>query len=408
VALARSPRGANPGGVTGTWLWLTLLLAQTPQGTPVVNISAPELARAPHLTIAGAPVWRIGGEPDGPYGFARIVGGTFMREAQVAVLEGNPPGVRLYDNAGKHVLSFGRAGSGPGEFGQVQRLVPHVGDSLVVSQIFRVSVFDGRGKHARTLSTASAGAGRAMVYRMFPDGSLLAKSSPMLTPREMAHGVQRTEGITRDTTRLVILAARGDAVAKDFGNRPSGGSAVARLEGVWVMAVPAFAADLLLEGGDSLVYVVPGGASRVEVLSAGTTRLLRTVAFDLTPRAVTARDKDEFVRGRRAGSQKNGGDRALRMTDAYLKIMPYPERMPYFDALRWSFDGVVRLRRYATPSDSSAQWISITPHGRLLSVIDVPTKLRVLDFNGDRVLVVERDADDVEYLAVYVLVPRRR
>ena len=60
-----------------------------------------------------------------------------------------------------------------------------------------------------------------------------------------------------------------------------------------------------------------------------------------------------------------------------------------------------------TPLDSSAQWLSITPTGRLLSVIEVPAKIRVLDFDGDRVLVVERDADDLEYVALYRLVRQR-
>jgi hypothetical protein len=82
--------------------------------------------------------------------------------------------------------------------------------------------------------------------------------------------------------------------------------------------------------------------------------------------------------------------------------------MPYFDALRWSYDRVVRLRRYVAPLDSTAQWLSLTPTGQLLSVIDIPAKARVLDFDRDRVLIVERDADDLEYLSLYKLIPSKR
>lgn len=331
-----------------------------------------------------------------------------MRDGRVALLESNPPGVRVYDNSGKHVLSFGRKGNGPGEFGQVQRLVPHTSDSLAVLQAFRVSVFDAQGKHGRTFSTATGAGGLAMVQRMFSDGSLLAGTRPMLTPQEQQHGIQRAEGITRDTTRLVILSARGDAVALDLGKRPSGETVVVRHDGVYTMTMRAFGSSLLLEAADSLVLLAQSDAARVEVLSARSGRLLRTVAFGLTPRAVTDRDKEDFASRRRTGARRNGGDIAVRGAEAYLKLMTYPDRMPYFDALRWSFDGVVRLRRYVTPLDSAAQWLSVTPTGRLLSVIDVPAKIRVLDFDRDRVLVLERDADDLEYVAVYVLTPRRQ
>ncbi|MGQ0642097.1 MAG: hypothetical protein ACT4P6_15215 [Gemmatimonadaceae bacterium] len=127
-------------------------------------------------------------------------------------------------------------------------------------------------------------------------------------------------------------------------------------------------------------------------------------AFSLTPRAVTARDRDEFIRSRRAAART---EIAKQGAEAYLKIMPYPERMPFFDALRQSLDGTLRLRRYKAALDTSAQWLSLTSAGLLLSVIDVPASARVLDFAADRVLVAERDADDLEYVAVYTLVPKK-
>lgn len=388
-------------------LALALLLVQPTQGAPVVNIPAAELAQAPRLTIAGPPIWRIGGDPDGPYGFVRVVGGTFMRNGRLAVLEFNPPELRVFDGSGKHVLSFGRKGRGPGEFERVQRLLHHIGDSLVVLQAFRVSVFDALGKHARTFSTASGAAGLAMASRMFSDGTLLAGTRPMLTPQEQKHGSQRAEGITRDTTRLVVLSARGDAVSLDLGKRPSGETVVVRHDGAQTMTMRAFGSTLLVEAADSFVLLAQSDAARIEVLSAHSGRLLRTIDFGLRPRAVTDRDKEDFASRRRTGARRNGGDIAVRGAEAYLKLMTYPDRMPYFDALRRSFDGVVRLRRYVTPLDSSAHWLNITPAGRLLSVIDVSAKIRVLDFDGDRVLVVERDADDLEYVALYRLVRQR-
>ncbi len=373
---------------------LSLLAVQASQPVPVVTISAAELARAHRLTIAREPVWPVGGEADGPYSFTFIVGGTFMRSGRVAVLEPKPPQVRLFDAGGKHQYTFGRLGLGPGEFSQVQRIVPHIGDSLVVSQIGRVSVFDGFGKHARTLATVNTDAGLALVYRMFPSGLMLASGVPMPTPERQRLNTQQ-EGLRRDSTRLVILSAQADSIALDLGKRPSGETLLVRDHDRVIVTGRPFSSRLLIEGADSLVVFSPGTVPSVEMISSRTGRSVRTLKLDLPQREVTARDRDDFVRSR-------------RRTEPVLKAMTYPEHMPYFDALRWSYDRVVRLRRYVAPLDSTAQWLSLTPSGQLLSVIDLPAKARVLDFDRDRVLLVERDADDLEYLARYKLVPSKR
>jgi hypothetical protein len=383
-----------------------VLVVQATQPAPVVTISTAQIARAPHLTIGREPVWRIGGEAEGPYSFTFIVGATFMRGGGVAILEPRPPEVRVFDATGKHQFTFGRLGSGPGEFSQVQRLVPHAGDSLVISQVARVSVFDGSGKHARTMNTASASLGLSLVYRMFVGGSLLATMRPLPTPQDQA---RKREGVTRDSIHVVVLSANGAAVAQDLGTWPSGETVLARHDSGSTVTARAFSARLLLEGGDSLIFMLQAERPRIDVRRWVDGRKLRTIDFSLTPRAVTNRDIDEYAQSARAGARRGQAAAiAVRGTEAYLKIMTYPEHMPYFDALRWSYDHLVRLRRYAAPRDSTAQWLSLTPTGELHSVIDIPGKARVLDFDRDRVLIVERDADDLEYLALYKLIPSKR
>ncbi|HEV8365403.1 MAG TPA: hypothetical protein VGQ52_17935 [Gemmatimonadaceae bacterium] len=386
-------------------LW-AVLVVQASQPAPVVRISAAQIARAPRLTIAPEPVWRIGGQADGPYAFARIVGATFSRDGGIGVLESNPPQVRLYDSAGKHRSSFGRRGRGPGEFENLQRFTPHTGDSLVVSQAYRVSVFDRAGKHGRTISTATAQTQLALAYRMLWDGSMLAATRSMPTAQEQA---SKREGITRDSTHIVILAANGAEIVKDLGKRPSTELMMARQGAGWVHTVRAFSAGVLMEGGDSLVFILEADGAQLDVLSASTGRQLRKIVLNLTPREVTERDREEFARSRRDGAARGPNPAIAKQgTEAYLKLMTYPRYMPYFDALRWSYDRVVRLKRYVAPVDSRAQWLSLTTGGQLLSVIDIPAKARVLDFDRDRVLIVERDADDLEYLALYKLIPSKR
>jgi len=373
-----------------------LLVAQASQPAHVVTISDAELARAPRLTIAREPVWRVGGEAEGPYSFTFIVGATFMRAGRLALLEVKPPQVHVFDAGGHHQLTFGRLGSGPGEFSMVQRLLPHVSDSIVVSQVGRVSVFDNLGKHGRTFETVNAGAGLALVHRMLPDGSMLATGTPMPTPELARERLKQPAGIRNDSSRLVVLNARANHIATDFGRRKSGYKIIVRLNDTTIVtATPAFAPGMLIDAADSLVLLTDGATASLEVLSARTAARLRAIRFDLPRRPVTAEDRAAFVRSK-------------RNTEDVLKVMPYPDFMPYFDLLHVSYDGVVRLRRYVTRRDSRAQWLSFTRMGQFLSVVDVPAKARVLDFDRDRVLVVERDADDLEYLALYKLIPSKR
>ncbi len=376
-------------------LWL--LAVQASQPAPVVTISAAELARAPRLTIARKPVWRVGGDGEGPFSFTRVISGTFTN-AGVAVLEHKPSEVRLFSAAGQHVLSFGRQGRGPGEFEEAGRLQIHGGDSLVVLQNSAVSVFDAGGNYARRVSAVNTAAGYTLMVRMLPNATLLAH-------RHAVPSRQHVEGIRREKARVVILSPRGDSITRDLGERLFGETVIARTGEAVVFTSRAFGAEHLLEGGDSVFFSIQTDSPSVEVVGARTGRQLRALKFDVPRRAVAARHREEFARERRAQARE---PRWRQNTEAYLKIMPYPNQMPYFDALRWSYDRVVRLRRYVAPLDSTAQWLSLTATGQLLSLIDLPAKARVLDFDRDRVLLVERDADDLEYLALYKLVPSKR
>ncbi|MEW5916035.1 MAG: hypothetical protein AB1762_06505, partial [Gemmatimonadota bacterium] len=331
------------------------------QGPPpqTAKIVAAQIDAAPHLTIAPLPVWRIGGDGDGPYSFTAAVGVPFTRDGGAAILEGNPPEVRLFDRAGKHRTSFGRRGRGPGEFEMPQRLVPHTGDSLVVAQIARVSVFDGQGKHARTMNTANA-SGLSWVHRLLRDGSMLARLTPIPTAR------QRPEGIVRDSALIALISAHGDTVVRRFGYRKGSGTLIARHGGAMSMVGAPLSPGSFIEGADSLVLSLDGESARLLVLSAESGNTVRSVNVEVPQRRVTEQDREAYE------SQLRRSTRDPERLAAFLRVVRYPESMPRADALRWSFDSVVRMRRFKAQRDSTQQWLSLTINGRLLSVIDLP------------------------------------
>jgi hypothetical protein len=92
------------------------------------------------------------GQENGPpeYTFARIATVAAASDGTIFVLDAGDHRVRAYDAAGRHLTTFGRQGSGPGEFQGAGRMIV---DSLVY--VFdgpqqRYSAFSHSGEHLRT------------------------------------------------------------------------------------------------------------------------------------------------------------------------------------------------------------------------------------------------------------------
>jgi hypothetical protein len=82
------------------------------------------IVRTEHGSVWGSPprleeVVRIGAlEGSDEYVFGRIAAVVVAPDGRIYVLDTQVPAVRVYDRAGRHVLSFGRRGEGPGEMRQ--------------------------------------------------------------------------------------------------------------------------------------------------------------------------------------------------------------------------------------------------------------------------------------------------
>ena len=95
-------------------------------------------------------VLRIGAvDVEGPAQFGRIRDIEVDRLGRIYVLEAQSREVRVFDQAGRHVRSFGRSGAGPGEFRNPTTLAWMADDRLVVVDPGggRYSLFDTAGAY---------------------------------------------------------------------------------------------------------------------------------------------------------------------------------------------------------------------------------------------------------------------
>lgn len=112
--------------------------------------------RAPDVPVLslGAPTLEIG-SLDGPepYSFAAVESVIRLPDGRIAVADGGATSIGIYDADGDHVLSWGRAGDGPGEFNSLAGLYPFGADSLLAAERDPgvLAVFDLEGNLGRLI-----------------------------------------------------------------------------------------------------------------------------------------------------------------------------------------------------------------------------------------------------------------
>jgi hypothetical protein len=95
---------------------------------------------------AAQPVSTIG-SLDGatPFVFGRISDVEFINDSTIAVLEGSANEVRVFTVAGEHLQTFGRTGSGPGEFQNAVAVTVSPKGEIVVADLRKMVQFFRRG-----------------------------------------------------------------------------------------------------------------------------------------------------------------------------------------------------------------------------------------------------------------------
>jgi hypothetical protein len=69
---------------------------------------------------------------DEAYLFGRLVDATRLETGHIALADGQMNQPRIFDSTGKHVVTYGRKGQGPGGFLSIAAVVAQKGDALLV------------------------------------------------------------------------------------------------------------------------------------------------------------------------------------------------------------------------------------------------------------------------------------
>jgi hypothetical protein len=349
--------------------------------------------------VDSAPLLVIGSaEADPDQALEQVTGAVRLAGQEIVVADGGQLELLFYDGSGNLMRRVGGRGGGPGEFESLEWLARYGTDSVVTLDVSnqRVSYFDTSGdfgRSVRLVSNADIPFPRAVGF--FGDGSVLATRGLYPLGGEPPIRVERT------TERLFRISADGSSAAE-----------VRRFRGVESVIVPtgpggrferrrrpfgretafAVAGDRFYEGDNETyeirAYSVDG-------------QLLQIIRKQGAQRAITATDVRAFQDS--VLSAASGADRqqAFVLLD---RLPPHPETYPAFAGeLRVDGDQDLWVRESTPPETQQSAWSVFSREGKLLGNVELPVRAKLLDVGTDYVLILRRDALDVEYVELYRL-----
>lgn len=338
---------------------------------------------------------------DPAYAFTWIVDVETLPGGAIAVADASATNVRVFDGDGRHLVTIGGPGDGPGEFASVTEFAGVSGDTLFVfdSRNRRVSSFLSDGTLLDMVTMDSEAAGRPLRLVRFDDGTYLSRSR-WLAPGTRLAGlhplrlevdsvvVERLDATGELIDTIGVVADRewareiadlgGGRIAVSSASRPLGHSLFVRGAGDHAVVARTSAFELR--------WIEPSGGVR---------QLLRV--DDMMRPATT----DHLATAREAELERAGaGDPSpeVRRRTERLFDLPPPEQLPAFSDVRSSPAGDVWLAPYEVVPEGPTSWLVFSGMGAFLGRVEAPGGLDVLAVRDEYLIGVVVDELDVPYL----------
>jgi hypothetical protein len=364
------------------------------------------------LSAAGAesqqlPEWRLSATPQltlsdngtSAKEFHRIAGAWRLSGGNIVVANGATNQLRVFDGAGALVESFGRTGKGPGEFESIS--IVHIGGDTAVVYDFRsrratTIAFSPKAKLVETLTFTVTGATSYSITGRLPDGRWVLTWG-MGSPG----GWDAPKGVSRVKGTVGLVAPDGGGTIAPVAEVLSMASITympSTDKGFWGTGPAAFSPwyQGRVSGG-ALWFGESGSDSLVRLDVRGNRRriLLPMTAMPVSAQVLDAAGRPELEMARKSGRP---GYAEFRWSKENL-----PDRLPFFGELLAGVDGELWVQEYSPVSTTPRRYLVLNSEGRPVASVTVPAGLRVTHAGRDFVVVLTRDADDLEGVKVFRL-----
>ncbi|MEJ2547648.1 MAG: hypothetical protein P8125_07490 [Gemmatimonadota bacterium] len=367
----------------------------------------------------GAPLWKPGeewrlvedltiGMRDGPpeYQFGRIGGFEQLSDGRIVVADRMASQLRFFSPAGEHLLSIGKQGQGPKEFGEgMLGILRGNGDTLLVTdyrnqQVHRIAP---DGSWQASFSTRPDGGWWNSGWDVTPAGTIVSMFSP----------VQRPDQPPADTLDVVVVRNLDGTLGDTLGVVPTSQS-FRFADGEPEQRFYAGRPDIDLRWDEQGLITGRSDTYKLTWLNLDG-EPERIVHLYREPNPFTPEEQatlmarfDEMIDGSRLSPErKQQVRRSIKFEDNY----------PYYRRFMNGPQGTLWLRRVLPIRDMTPEQvealtnsISVRPapgfdifdaQGRYLGIVVVPEEMPLGLLHGDRMFGIVRDELDVEYLKIY-------
>ncbi|MCZ0934148.1 MAG: 6-bladed beta-propeller [Gemmatimonadetes bacterium] len=329
------------------------------------------------------------GEGQGPGSdlFGAIAHAIRLSNGHIAVADRHAQEVRVFDDAGGHVLTFGRPGEGPGEFTTLWSIAELGGDTIAAIDPLggRVSLFSSAGVFGRSFPIPRLpGASAPNVVGWLADGTLLIESLTRSPSRDMR----------AQSTHFLYAVDRSGEILETLGELP--GSPLGR------NGLPlGFASRAEFAAGGNLAWV--GQSGRFELVAHDRTGAVRRIVrLDRAPPAVTQPEIDEAQAAVERSLQGASGPAVER-----ILATEYASHHPVHGTILADKAGnlwVERYRSHLLADPGPQEWDIFDGEGRLVGHLATPSDFEITDIGADFVLGFHTDELGVQTVRMYRLV----
>lgn len=381
------------GGTDGDGSFRSVTVTDSAGIRIVQNSAVPADARA--WAVHG-PILEIGRwEGDAAYELFGVRGAQRLSDGRIVIANDGSHQLRFYDSTGRHELSVGGEGDGPGEFrafrfGSLRRFA---GDSLLILDAAqsRLSVFDPAGRFVRSLTSPEVFS-FAILAGVFPDGSALVY-------RQFDVGAEMETGVSRPDVEVYHLSTDGSAPSS-LGSFPGPENYMHVSNEGWARGVTLwYGRSLEVAVADDRVVVAPTDRYELRILNRDG-KLRGLVRMEHDPVSLRPADFDS-VRNRRLRFTEDAEsrDRWAQIYDA----MPRPPSLPAFRSIMADADGNLWVQDYTRSAQAGGRWTVFDREGRALGKVVTPDGMWVTDIGSDYLLGVVRDELGVEGVQLWGL-----
>lgn len=365
-------------------------------GVEIVENHRPSWPEADGWRVDSMPLLRIGSQQGGAaYEFAGIAGAVTLPDDGVAVADEGSGQVRFFDATGEIVTIVGSKGQGPGEFTALSALDVAPDGRLwaydfPLRRIFRIDPTDG------TIESTTLGPEPPVLTAAGPlsDGAFALRQ---LWGAAAIAGATRA-GVRRDSALVVVFDSAG-ALNDTVGAFPGREVVVSVENGRGVMTTRPFGADLVAVTRDTLVILGEQAQPRLDEYSAGGALRRRIVLPDRGDRVLDDSDIQGFVATKLVDVPEE--ERPAVRSD--VSSLPFPERKPAYGRLLVDAAGDLWIGEWTRDGQTARRWSVVDERGVWLGDMMLPEGFRLLSVRSDRLVGVEKDELDTEYVVVYPL-----